>query len=168
MENISPKIRTSFITVLCILTFIGSGWGIISGIMNYTSADSVGATKDLIEDSLDDAMDQMDDNEDMTDGQKSFIENMLGSVTGSFTPEKIRSSSVISILSCMITIAGAVLMWSLNKKGFYIYIVGILVSIVGLATIFGGLIGALAAGGTGFVGVIMIILYGVNLKDMNS
>jgi hypothetical protein len=58
-------------------------------------------------------------------------------------------------------------MWNLNKKGFYIYLAGTLLAVIGMALVFGGLLGMAAAGGTGFVGLVMCILYGVNLKDMN-
>ena len=35
-----PDARPTFITVLCILTFIGSGWGLINDSIKYYTADS--------------------------------------------------------------------------------------------------------------------------------
>lgn len=35
MQNIRP----TFLTILCILTFINSGWNIFQGIGNYTSSE---------------------------------------------------------------------------------------------------------------------------------
>jgi hypothetical protein len=91
----------------------------------------------------------------------------MGGVADSLTPDNVRKSSLVNILSCLLTLAGALLMWRLIKKGYYLYIAGIVIAAIGMVVIFGGIMGAVSAGGTGFVGVIMIILYGVNLKDMH-
>jgi hypothetical protein len=162
-----PKKRSTFITVLCILTFIGSGWGIIDGIIDYVAADTVGQATQIMEDQMGEAMDQIEDSEDMPESTKNFMENMVGGVMESITPDNIRKSALINILASLLCLFGAYLMWNLNKKGFYIYLAGTLLAVIGMALVFGGLLGMAAAGGTGFVGLVMCILYGVNLKDMN-
>jgi len=167
LEEMTPnKVRPTFLTVICILTFIGSGWGIISGITNYVSADTVGETKVQMEEAMDDAMDDMDDAE-MSEEQLEMVENIIGGFTESITPDNIRNGALVSIFSCLLTLAGAILMWNLNKKGFYLYILGIAILIVGMVLVYGGLMGAITAVGSGFFGVVFIILYGVNLKEMN-
>jgi hypothetical protein len=162
-----PKKRSTFITVLCILTFVGSGWGIFEGITNYVAADTVGQATEMIEDQMDEAMDQIEDSEDMPESTKNFMENMMGGVMESITPDNIRKSAIINILASLLCLFGAYLMWNLNKKGFFLYLAGTLVVVIGMALVFGGLIGVAAAASSGFFGVVMIILYGVNLKDMN-
>ena len=59
------------------------------------------------------------------------------------------------------------MMWNLNKKGFYIYIAGVAIAILGMIFVLGGIMGVITAASSGFWGVVMIILYGVYLKDMN-
>lgn len=160
--------RPTFLTVLCILTFIGSGWGLMSdGIATYFSADSVGAATEMVGESMDEAIDQIEENSEMSDSQKGFVESILNGVSENLTPEKIRASSLVTILSTLLTLCGAVLMWNLNKKGFYLYVAGILAGIVGMVVVFSGFIGIVAASGTAFIGLLFSILYGVNLKHMN-
>ncbi len=162
-----PKKRSTFITVLCILTFVGSGWGIIDGIMDYVAADKVGQATEMIKDQMDDAKDQIEVSEDMPESTKNFMENMMSGVMESITPDNIRKSAIVNILASLLCLFGAYLMWNLNKKGFFIYLAGTLLAAIGMALVFSGLIGMVAAGGTGFLGLVMCILYGVNLKDMN-
>ncbi|MDA8886218.1 hypothetical protein N9I68_01420 [Bacteroidia bacterium] len=44
--------RPTFLTVLCILTFIGSGYGIFQGITSYATAETAAAASELIEESM--------------------------------------------------------------------------------------------------------------------
>lgn len=112
-------------------------------------------------------MDDIEDSEEMSDAQKEMMENIMGNVTENLTPGKIRNAAIVNIISCLLTIAGAFMMWNLNQKGFYLYIVGILVMIIGSLMIYDGFMGAIAAGAAGFIGILFIILYGVNLKHMH-
>ncbi len=163
--NTGPA-RPQFITILCILTFIGSGWGIVDAITDYFGADMAGDAVEMVEEELEEAMDEMDDNEDMTESQKKFVENIFGDITSSITPENIRKSSLVNIISCLLTLFGAILMWQLKRVGYFAYIAGILVLVIGMAMVFQGLVGLAAAGMTGFLGVVFIVLYGVNLRHM--
>jgi hypothetical protein len=47
METLAPvntkKSRPDFLTVLCILTFIGSGFNLVSALTNYVNADVLSA-----------------------------------------------------------------------------------------------------------------------------
>jgi hypothetical protein len=163
----TTPLRPTFLTVLCILTFLGSGWGIIDAAIDYMGADVAGDAVELVEESMDEALEEIDDDDNLTDSQKEKIEGLVGGLTDSVTPENIRSSALVSILASILTLIGALLMWNLRQVGYYVYIGGTLVLVVGLAMVFGGLVGALAAGASGFIGVLFIVLYGLNLKHMN-
>ena len=158
--------RPTFLTVLCILTFLGSGWGIVDSVIDYFSAETAGDAIEMVEETMDDAMDEIDDNDDMSEKQKDFITNMMGGIIESLTPENIRKSSIVNFLSCLLTLFGAILMWQLKRNGYFLYIAGIAVMVIGMAVIFKGIIGLAAAGATAFIGVLFIVLYGVNLKHM--
>jgi hypothetical protein len=58
-------------------------------------------------------------------------------------------------------------MWNLKKTGFYLYIAGIII-LVAAPFAMGKLVGAIGASLIGFIGVIFIVMYGVNLKYMNK
>lgn len=158
--------RPTFLTVLCILTFLGSGWGIVDSVIDYFSAETAGDAIEMVEETMDDAMDEIDDNDDMSEKQKDFITNMMGGITESLTPENIRKSSIVNCLSCLLTLFVAILMWQLKRNGYFLYIAGIAIMVIGMAVIFKGIIGLAAAGATAFIGVLFIVLYGVNLKHM--
>jgi uncharacterized membrane protein (DUF2068 family) len=160
------KSRPTFLTVLCILTFIGSGWGIIDSFTDYLAADTAEDAVGLVEGALDDAMDEMED-EDLSEEQMDFVQNLLGGMTENLTAANIRKISIVNLVSCILTLLGAIMMWRLRKNGYYIYIVGFLIFIVGPALILGGIMGAMYAGATGFLGVVFAVLYGVNLKHLS-
>jgi hypothetical protein len=150
-------LRGTFLTIICILTFIGSGWGIIRSIQSYAEADLIsnvagGAMKTVNE--------QMDQQE-----VPNFVKQLLNTVVENLSPEAIRKLSIIHLISSLLTLTGAILMWNLKKTGFYIYITGIVVA-VAAPVVIGELIGILGIGFTSLVGIIFIVMYAANLKFM--
>jgi type III secretory pathway component EscR len=151
------SLRPTCLTVLCILTFIGSGWGIYKGISGYYSADTAAGIVAEAQNKIDDQMGGQD--------QPAFYKNMMGNMFSSMSPSNIRKSSIVMLVSSLLTLAGALLMWGLRKIGYYLYIAGILVSIfVPMAIFHGGMMGIMVGGISAFFGIIFIILYGVNVK----
>ena len=148
-----PK-RPQFLTVLCILTFIGVGLGIIMSIVGWLAMRTMSA--------------MMDTNSDMMEGMSGFdmsempdMENTLNSLKYA---KVILISGVISSLICLI---GALQMWKQKKIGFLIYVVGqvapIIVSVVCL--------GAATFSGWNSISlvfpVVFVVLYGLNLKHLS-
>ena len=167
-ENTTTEtLRPTFLTVLCILTFIGSGWGVINAMISYSTSDTAGQPLEMVDEQMDEVMDDIDDNEEMSEKQKNFMEGIFTEITEAITPEKIRKMAIVSVLSSLFTLFGALFMWSLNKYGYYLYIAGIVLLMGGTMFVYGGLIGGIAAGGTGFFGVLFIVLYGLNFKHMH-
>lgn len=160
------KVRPTFLTVLCILTFIGSGWGIYDGFTDYLFADTAEDAIGLVDDQLEDAMDEMEDS-DASEGMVNFMDALFGNLKDNLTSEKIRASAMWNGLSCIFTLLGAIFMWRLNRMGYFIYIVGILLFIISPLIVFDGMMGSMAAAGNGFIGILFGILYGVNLKHMS-
>jgi predicted cobalt transporter CbtA len=155
-----PKKRTTFITVLCILTFIGSGLILLKDCYNYVEAKSGAlkmqqARKAVAQDSA--------KNKESAEFSKKIFEPMAAVLTEA----NIKKSSLAGILSAILCLGGAFFMWQINKKGFFLYLAGTLVSIVAPFVIFGN--NFLAIGTSvfwGFFGLVFCILYAVNLKDM--
>ena len=127
----APK-RPTFLTVLCILTFIGSGLGIFNGITT------------------------------------AFMSTALGGIMSEFSiAENVKIFGIATIVASIITLLGAFMMWGLRKMGFWVYVIGVAISIGTPLVIYGGnLMGAFSAIGIGFISIIFIILYGVNRKHL--
>jgi hypothetical protein len=164
-EN-QPKKRTTFITVLCILTFIGSGWNVLSGAYSYLSADK---TAMQTKTEMQKVMEQKKTTTlKKTDKEgRAIAENIATTMVNSFTPENIRKLSLSEIIGGLLCLSGAFLMWRINKKGYMLYVAGVLLGIIMPFVLFGNnLMGIIMSVVSGFIGLVFCILYGVNLKDM--
>lgn len=157
--------RPVFITILCILTFIGSGWGIISGGIQYFSADKqaqvLAITKQKASADIEKA--------DSQDAGAKMAAKMVNSMSTTFTAENIKKAGLAAILGAVFCLAGAFMMWKLKKTGYYLYIVGTLVGIISPFLIYGGdnIMAIFSSIMVGLFGLVFVILYGVNLKHMH-
>ncbi len=155
---VTKPARPVFLTVLCILTFIGSGWAIVSGISSYLTADT---TADIVQAAMEDAKDKIDD----AGGSSKMAEKMISGASEMVKPENLKKSALFSIIAAVCTLGGAILMFTLKKTGYWLYILGTAISIAGPFYIFGGnLISMLSTVLIGIVGIVFVILYGLNLK----
>lgn len=152
--------RNTFLTVICILTFLGSGWGVIKAIRTYATADYVaqivGATMQNTEKEV-----------NQIGNSPSFVQAIIGSVEKDMNPDLLRKLAIFQFIANLLTLGGAILMWNLMKPGFYLYIAGIAILIIAPMAM-GRLVGAIGASLIGFFGVIFIVMYAVNLKYMNK
>jgi hypothetical protein len=165
METIDSTIqiskRPTFLTVLCILTFIGSSYGIFSGVTSYATADTVG----VIKDKLNDSMDEISSDEPGAE----MAQDIMDSVMNGMTADNIRKNAIASFIGNILTLLGGILMFGLKKMGFYSYLIGTIVLIAGPVAIFGGnFMGIIASGGIALFGILFVVLYAVNLKHMNK
>lgn len=144
--------RPQFLTVLCILTYIGVGIGIIG---------SIGAWWGMR--FLSNTMEQ-------NGGDFEGIPGMDDPAKVEQTMAAMKYSNVMlisGILCSLICLVGALQMWKQKKMGFYIYLTGeitpLIVSLV--------CIGASSLLGWGILGVIFpaifIILYSLNFKHLS-
>ncbi len=159
-----PAARPVFLTVLCILTFVGSGWGLISGAITYFTAEKQAQAMSISKDKAADDIQKSGKNDKGT----KMAEKMVTSISNSFTPENLKKTAIFSMLAAVLCLAGAFMMWNLKKTGYYLYIAGILLSIISPFVIFGSdnLMAIITSIGGGFIGIVFLILYGVNLKHM--
>lgn len=162
-----PEKRPSFLKWLCILTFIGSGWAIISGIFSYATAHKTSimfSENSQIRDSVfrdDTAKVATKENNPFVSGK------MKGSFSKMFKEDNIRKSAIGNLISAILTLAGALLMWQLKRNGFYLYVAGIIVAIAVPFYLFGNDLVAIGASSfANFFGLIFIALYALNLKSL--
>lgn len=147
MEETNETTRPAFLKVLCILTWVGSGIGLISGLLAIIGASaSESALRGLGDANLNGAMENM---------------------------EMIQYAGLACTVLCII---GSVMMWQLKKAGFFIYVIGEVAPLVlsfvllgSLASASGPVTGGIAAA-AGIIGAIFpaafVIMYGLNLKHM--
>lgn len=163
-ETAKP-VRSTFLTVLCVLTFLGSTLGLFSGVNTFITADEAAATIKKSQAKKDSAT---ADAPQKNDRDAQFGEKMMSSMADLMDPDKLRQGGIAGIISNLLTLAGAILMWRLNRTGFYIYIAGIVVGVGATYAIYGANNFMLNIGSavSGFIGLVFILMYAFNLKDM--
>ncbi len=164
-----PEKRPSFLTWLCILTFIGSGWAIVSHIWSYTTAAKTSTMFSQNVDIKKDSTLQKDTATIAIDKKHSSLEgNIKASFSKILQEDNIRKIAIGGLIAALLTLTGALFMWHLKKQGFYIYILGVVVGILVPFYIFGNdLIAVGASSFANFFGLVFIALYALNLKSMS-
>ena len=156
-ENKLPSV----INTLSILTFIGSGLSVLSGVWTYMKSGSNLAK-----------MEEMVNRPDF-EKMPAFAKKM-------YSPEALDlyrkldvnklPLAVITILSCALCIYGAMEMRKLKKTGYYTYCIGEILPLVG-SLLFVGM-SLFSMGWTAWFSVaipaVFIVLYGVQLKYMTK
>ena len=166
-EN-EPEPRPSFLTWLCILTFIGSGCALISCVWTYTKA---GKTNFLFHQHVEVKNDStfLKDTANIRRHQKAspLEEKIQASVSKIVNTDNMRKAAIGGFIAALLTLAGAILMWNLKRKGFYIYILGVALAIAIPFYLYGNdLIAIGATSFANFFGLLFIALYALNLKSM--
>lgn len=148
--NETPK-RPQFITVLCILSFIGCGLAFFGSIYGYFS---IKASSALLE--------NMGNAEGDTYGMMSGIQETMIKAVENAVPNLI-----IGIICSLLCLYGALQMWKLKKMGFFIYSIGEVAPAISAFLLGGGgLIGGVGAIFGLLLAIVWIVLYAVNLKHM--
>ena len=151
-QNMNPvaetKKRPSFLTVLCILSFVGIGIGIISALYSLIT---FSATTELI------------------NQYGSAMENMpFGGMVDTLVKwgETLYTIQIVANLICLI---GVLMMWKLKKTGYFIYLVGEVAPAIASFALMGGYgpLGTLAMVSGLIFPIAFIIMYGLNLKHMS-
>ncbi len=151
--------RPVFLTVLCILTWVGCAIGLF-GAIGSIGASSVmssasSASSMAMESTGDAALDQtMAESMDAVNKSLQYA-SMIGWIN----------------LACVLACAfGAFMMWKLKKTGFYIYTAGELIPVVASIALLGSMPGGGLFAGLGMIAAIIpvafVVMYGLNLKHM--
>ncbi|BAX79236.1 hypothetical protein [Labilibaculum antarcticum] len=165
-ENVTtieaPKKRPTFLTVLCILSFIGSGgFGLLAPIYEYATFES---TYQTTYEQMSTGLENMSDAGMDSGFMYEFTENNL-----IILEKKSQDLGTITGATCffaLLSLIGVFLMFKLKRNGFYLYLVANLFALlVPLALIDFDATMFLTMIGGGFT-VLFIILYALNLKHM--
>jgi hypothetical protein len=161
----SGPARPTLLTVLCILSFIGSIYGIINGLTSYRNAEVSSA---MVSSYLDSA--KSDIRKEAADNKKAadIADKVISGASDMLDPAKIKKNALYGILGSILTFAGAYLMFQLRKPGFWLYLAGTGVAILAPILVYGASnimsIGLSAV--VGFFGILFAVLYSLNLKYM--
>lgn len=151
--------RPLFLTILCIATFLGSTYTLFKGVQSFFFSN---AASDVISTSKEIAKEEL---KNKPHGEQAG--KLIDSFTSGFTAENMQAMGIVMMISGLITLAAALLMWNRRKIGFYFYVLGILALLIPPFIIFKGtLLGGFMSMVEGFFGVIFCVLYGLNLKHL--
>lgn len=148
--------RPTFLTVLCILTFVGVGISIVSSIIGALAVSAASA--------------MLDTATSMANSTGTEMDNVTNAaVTAADSLAKNGMMYYILLIVCaLICFVGAFMMWKLKKTGFYVYVVGELVPVILPFIFFGGfgILGGFALVLGLIFPIAFIIMYGLNLKHL--
>jgi hypothetical protein len=157
--------RPTFLTVLCILSFIGSSYFIFNGITTYMNAD---ASSQMISSALDSARVEVQKEVGADDKAGQMADKMLAGVSKMSDPKLMKQNALYMILANILSLGGAYLMFQQRKMGFWIYLLGTGIFILSPVIVFGAT-NFMSLGMTllyGFVGLVFAVLYALNLRHM--
>lgn len=147
--------RPTFVTVLCILTFIGCGLSIIFGIMGFLAAKAAAAFVDAANGMAAAA----------AEGMTAEGKEAMAAVNSGMTNAYINIACVM--VGALLCLFGAIQMWKLAKMGFFVYVAGQVVgSVVPMFFPIAGATGMMSGAFGLIVPVLFIVLYGLNLKHL--
>ncbi|WP_128545708.1 DUF2127 domain-containing protein [Larkinella soli] len=156
--HLSSHQRPTFLTILCILTFLSCAGGIFNSVSTYSGANFASTTS---QEALEQARERVQE-----EGGSNAVDELLGSVSDNLTADRLRKGAIGNLVFNLLTLIGAVLMWNLRKVGFYVYVAGVLVAVVTPFLVYEGFMSALSFAGTAFISAIFVVLYALNLKYM--
>jgi hypothetical protein len=152
MTAATTATRPQFLTVLCILSYIGSGlWALLSLIGIFASGAIIGLLAG-------DAMSSVDTSGMTPEQAEQFQAVATGGIMGMLSSYAI-VIFVVSLIFASLSLFGVIRMWKMKKSGFWLYsIPNGLIAVLGLigGSIFGPIIG-----------VAFIVMYALNLKHMH-
>lgn len=163
--DIIPPQRPQFLKILCILTFIGSGYGIINGVVTYFKANDI--SKFVTEAKAEINNDISKKKKANDTASVSLAGNVVNNMSVMAKPENLRKMAIGTVISSILCLLGAILMWNLRKVGFYIYALGTIIIIILPFYLFGNnFLNNISVGVQGFIGIIFVIFYAMNIKSM--
>ena len=162
--DIQPPQRPTFLKVLCILTFIGSSYAIITSTYTYFNAKEIANEVVKAKSEINQDVQNKRKNKPQND---AFASKMVKNMSVMANPDNLRRSSLGSIIASVFCLIGAILMWRLNRKGFYLYVLGTIIGIIVPFYVFGNnFLTALSVGISALIGILFVIFYAMNLKSM--
>jgi hypothetical protein len=149
--------RSQFLTILCILTFIGCAISLVDATVSLTQTQAVAETT---------YVKPTYTPEELKSRPKQYFEDRSsGDQPMPEDTDEIRSLAVAQLVYALLTLVGAILMFNLRRIGFWVYVAGVVVGAIlpiGLAGI-----GAINTSFGVVFSFLFVGLYWLNVKDMH-
>lgn len=150
-------VRPTLLTVICILSFLFGAYSLVTGVIG-SFHETTDEDRALVEQKMAEAQQQAPGMEAMMDSMTTGLNNTL---------EHSKQINMGGALAAIISLFGVWMMWNLRKTGFWLYLIGVIIGlVVPLYYIGGNIVGFGYVGFFGFISLIFVILYAVNLKYM--
>ncbi|UEG48725.1 hypothetical protein LK994_08755 [Ferruginibacter lapsinanis] len=153
--------RPLFLSILCIIVFLGSIGGIIQNARGYFKSEEVvdyiksGKSKTQLKNVL-----------SFGSAKEAAINTPIN--IANLTVENYEKFSIGGILSSVLALVGGVLMWRLQKNGFYSVTLGTFFSIITHFLLFGDNVAAMGLSIVAALGgLFLVILLSFQLKNMD-
>lgn len=161
MTDTAKPARPTLLTVLCILSFVFGGFGLISGLM--------GLAKDP-QAELEEARAKMEESLAQAGGEApAFLTNMLQDTINMLEKQAANhmAITIVGLICTVLSLYGVWQMWNLKKQGFTFYVLATVVSLISTMYFLGFSMTVLfGAGLAGVISLVFILLYAANLKHM--
>ena len=158
----NQKTRPTLLTVIGILSFIGLGYRILTGLINA----ALGSATSSIAPFLNDVFENEVDLSDVPESMQGFIANIFDAVTKLLT--NVTGIYLTVVLLSVIALLGVIMMWQLRRSGFYMYAASrSLIAFVPFIFIGYNLVSLLWLISSIIFGILFIVLYSLNLKEMS-
>lgn len=154
------KQRPTFLTVLCILSFIGLGLSILSNLWGLLFSKGMKAVSGMAEEGFSEAMTEIESEAPEMGG---FMDSMFGGAMKAMEHYTLLTS--VTLICSIIALVGVIMMWQLKKTGFYLFTGAKVIVILLPLILIGGLVGGMSLFGAIFP-IAFIVMYAVNLKAM--
>ena len=163
METLNnKKPRPALLTVIGILSFVGLGYRILTGVINAALGTVTSTLAPFISDILENEADLSDVPEPVQKivvGIFEAITKLMANITGIY---------ITIVLLSVVALLGVIMMWQLKKAGFYLYAAArVLLILVPFVFIGYNLISILIFSSGLIFAVLFIVLYSLNLKEMS-
>lgn len=154
LESNEVKTRPVFLTVLCILTFVGAGFGVLAGAVGFFT---IGMMRDSME---------------LANELGRGIYEEIGMNMDAMYDWQIYAN-IANFSGALLCLIGALLMWKLKKVGFYLYVPGAFIPVIVGALAMQYIMTGLMAG-FGMLGIVInvlisggfVVMYGLNFKHL--
>jgi hypothetical protein len=127
------KNRPRLLTILCIISLFGGSWGLMSNLGNLENAEKLSS---LTAQTIEETRDRMSGLSPDARTKKSMTAIFEDFQVLTDTV-KIKQMALFGILSNLLTLVGAALMYRLRKNGFGIYLLGIAVYVAAPMVVYG-------------------------------
>ena len=148
--------RSQFLTVLCILTFLSCAWGLSDAIVSLVETNAVSETTYV--------KPNLTPEQQKALPKEYYEDRSSGDAPLPSDPTQVRRLAFGQLAYSLLTLIGAVLMFRLRRAGYWVYVAGVVAGLVLPIALVG--FGAINLTFGVFFSVLFAGLYWLTLKEM--